>query len=244
MKKSQKKIPPAIQISNVTKKYVVHHEKPTFVEQLLKRSVQEEFIALNKISLSIFSGEKIGIVGANGSGKTTLLKLIAGITAPTSGSLQVKGQIVSLIDLEAGFNLELIGIENIYLNGLIIGMSRQEITEKLDSIIAFADIGSFIDAPLYTYSQGMKLRLGFSVAVHADPDILVLDEGIGVGDHDFHMKSKKKIEEFFMQGKTILIATHWLEFLRENCQKVLYLDKGKIKAFDKTAKVLKMFDFT
>lgn len=226
-KKRQKEI--AIELKNVTKHYVLHHEKPTFSERLVHRTKKEVFTALDDISLTIYKGEKVGIIGKNGAGKTTLLKIIAGITTPNSGSIKTKGKIVSLIDLEAGFHPDLTGEENIYLNGLIIGMSKREIKQKINEIIEFADIGQFIDAPMYTYSAGMKLRLGFSVAVHADPDILILDEGITAGDQDFQEKSMKKINEFFKAGKTILVVTHWIEFLEKNVERIVWVDEHKVK---------------
>lgn len=228
MKKNTPKNLPIISLSNVTKKYQLHHEKPTFSEQILNKQRTEIFTALSDISIEFFKGEKIGIIGTNGSGKTTLLKIIAGITTPTSGKVHTVGRIVSLIDLEAGFHPELTGEENIFLNGLIVGMNKKEIKNKFKDIVNFADIGKFIDAPLYTYSEGMKLRLGFSIAVHADPDILILDEGISVGDENFQKKSSGKISEFFKLGKTIIVVTHWLEFLEKNCTKILWLEKGKI----------------
>jgi ABC-type polysaccharide/polyol phosphate transport system ATPase subunit len=227
MKKKNKEI--AIQLSHVTKTYELHHEKPTFAEKMIHRQTKETFTALNDISLTIYKGEKVGIIGANGSGKTTLLKIIAGITTPNKGRVKTKGKIVSLIDLEAGFHPDLTGIENIYLNGLVIGMSKKEVIEKLDQIIEFADIGNFIDAPLYTYSAGMKLRLGFSIAVHADPDILILDEGISAGDQSFQKKSGEKIEEFFKANKTILVVSHWIEYLEKHVNRVLWIEKSRVK---------------
>jgi len=143
--------------------------------------------------------------------------------------------VVSLIDLEAGFNPELTGEENIYLNGLVIGMRRKEIEKVFKKIVAFADIGKFIDAPLYTYSQGMKLRLGFSVAVHANPDILILDEGMAVGDEEFRGKSGERIKQFFNEGKTILIAMHWQEYLEKSCSCLLYMRGGEIEKITKTS---------
>lgn len=227
MKKKNKKV--AIYLKNISKEYILHHEKPTFMEQLLKKGKNESYMALNSLDLTIFKGEKVGIIGPNGSGKTTLLKIIAGITTPTSGIVQTHGKVVSLIELTAGFHPDLTGEENIFLNGLIIGMSRQELRKKFKKIVAFADIGQFIDAPLYTYSEGMKLRLGFSVAVHANPDILILDEGITVGDADFQKKSGDKIEEFFRKKKTILVVTHWVEFLAKHCQKIILVKNGEIQ---------------
>jgi len=149
----------AIKLTNVSKKYIVRHEKPTLVEKLINGK-KEEFWALKDINLEIKRGEKIGIIGPNGSGKTTLLKLITGISSPTSGTIERNGEIISLIDLEAGFHPDLTGIQNIYLNGMIIGMNKTEINSKLKKIIDYADIGRFIDVPLFTYSEGMKFRSG------------------------------------------------------------------------------------
>jgi ABC-type polysaccharide/polyol phosphate transport system ATPase subunit len=219
----------AIELEGVSKMYTIHHEKPTLVEHLIKGK-SEEFYALHDIHLTIKKGERVGIIGPNGSGKTTLLKIIAGITSPTNGMVTANGAIVSLIDLEAGFHPDLTGIENVYLNGMLLGMKKQEIKRTLRSIIAFADIQQFIDVPLFTYSEGMKLRLGFAVAVHANPDILILDEGLSVGDRDFQKKSQVKIQEFFRKGKTILVVTHWLDFVRRNCNRIVILRKGSVAA--------------
>ncbi len=218
-----------IDIHHVTKKYTLHHQKPTFSEQILKGFHSEQFTALNDLSLEIERGEKIGIIGKNGSGKTTLLKVIAGISTPTTGSVKTKGRIVSLIDLEAGFHPDLTGEENIYLNGLIIGMTKKEIIAQFSDIVEFAGIGKFIDTPLYTYSQGMKLRLGFAIAIHANPDTLILDEGISAGDDNFQKKLSQRIKSLFKQKKTIIVVSHWLEFLEENCNKIIWVDSGKIK---------------
>lgn len=218
----------AIQLRQVTKRYILHHEKPTFAEQVLYRKNKEIFTALDAIDLTIYKGQKVGIVGPNGSGKTTLLKLISGITTPTHGQILTQGKVVSLIDLEAGFHPDLTGEENIFLNGLVIGMGKEEIKSRFSEIVAFADIGGFIDAPLYTYSEGMKLRLGFSIAVHANPDILILDEGITAGDSSFQKKSGQKIEEFFAQKKTILVVTHWLDFIRQHCNRIITMEQATI----------------
>lgn len=215
----------AIRLSHITKRYTIHHEKPTLIERLT-RGKDEEFWALRDVNLTIRKGERVGIIGPNGSGKTTLLKIIAGITTPTAGTIETHGNIISLIDLEAGFHPDLTGIQNVYLNGMLLGMSKKEIARQLPDIIAFADIGSFIDAPLFTYSQGMKLRLGFSVAVHASPDILILDEGLSVGDGEFQKKSQVKIQDFFKKGKTIVIVTHQMDFITKTCRRVLRIQNG------------------
>jgi ABC-type polysaccharide/polyol phosphate transport system ATPase subunit len=229
MKKSKKHI--AIQLKNISKHYEVHFEKPTLSERFFRRSKKEVFTSLKNISLTIYQGEKVGIVGRNGAGKTTLLKIITGITNANKGKVLTNGRIVSLIDLEAGFHPDLNGKENIFLNGLVIGMTKKEIERKFDQIVEFADIGRFINAPMYTYSSGMKLRLGFSVAIHSDPDILVLDEGIGAGDSSFQIKTQNKVDELFNEGKTILMVSHWIPKLREICTKCLWIESKKIYKF-------------
>ncbi len=218
-----------IQLSGVSKKYELHHEKPTMVEKFV-HGRNETFWALKDIELTVKKGEKIGIIGANGSGKTTLLKIITGITTPTTGSVSVRGKIVSLIDLEAGFHADLNGYDNIFLNGMLLGMSKQEIASKLHEIVAFADIRQFVDASLFTYSEGMKLRLGFAVAVHADPDILILDESISVGDREFRKKSLDKIKELIRKDKTVLFVSHWMDFLKHTCNHIVVLKNGQIHA--------------
>lgn len=215
----------AIELIDIVKTYQVHHEKPTFSEQIIRRHKKETFTALDHLNLTIFKGEKVGIEGRNGAGKTTMLKIIAGITTPDSGKVITNGKVVSLINLEAGFHPELTGEENIFLNGLLLGLSKNEIKKNFKSIVNFADIGSFIDAPLYTYSSGMKLRLGFAIAIHSNPDILLLDEGIIVGDANFQKKVETYINKIFKQEKTILIVSHWREFLEKNCQRIITIQK-------------------
>lgn len=217
----------AVELKNINKTYILHHEKPTFTEKLIGNS-KEEFVAIKNLNLKIFQGEKVGIIGSNGSGKTTLLKIMAGITTPTSGNVKVSGKAVSLIELTAGFHQDLSGEENIFLNALILGISKKEIKQKYQSIIDFADVGKFIDSPLYTYSEGMKLKLGFSIAIHADPDILLLDEGIMAGDANFQKKSGEKIEEFFRKNKTIIVVSHWLHYMHQHCERIIWIDKGEI----------------
>ena len=218
----------AVQLTNVSKRYTIHHEKPTLVEHLINGRT-ESFWALKNINLTIKKGEKVGIIGPNGSGKTTLLKIISGITFPTSGRVETFGKTISLIDLEAGFHPDLTGYQNIFLNAMVLGMKRKEIESKIKDIISFADIGKFIDVHLFTYSEGMKLRLGFSIAVHAEPEILILDENMSAGDANFHQKAQAKIQEFFKSGKTIIIVSHWLDYVRENCERVVLLRKGIVE---------------
>jgi ABC-type polysaccharide/polyol phosphate transport system ATPase subunit len=217
----------AIRLINISKKYTIHHEKPTLSERLLKGK-NEEFWALKNINITIKKGEKVGIIGPNGSGKTTLLKIFAGITTPTFGEIKMYGKIVSLIDLSAGFHPDLSGFDNIFLNGMLLGLKKDEITKKLTQIIKFADINQFIDAALFTYSSGMKLRLGFSISVHANPDILILDEELSVGDQQFQIKAQKKLQEIFSKGKTIIIVSHKMNFIEENCKRIIIINKGNI----------------
>jgi ABC-type polysaccharide/polyol phosphate transport system ATPase subunit len=233
----------AIQLTNVSKKYEIHHEKPTLVEKFVK-GPNETFWALKNITLTIKRGEKIGLIGPNGSGKTTLLKIIAGITTPTSGSVATYGKVVSLIDLEAGFHPDLTGYQNIYINGMILGMKKREIEKNISSIIDFADIRQFIDAPLFTYSSGMALRLGFAVAIHANPDILLLDEGFGVGDARFQRKSRKILLQFARSGKTIIVVSHWLDQIKNYTNRLVWFERGKIKQDDTTKVVSKYFYHT
>ncbi len=218
----------AVKLSGVSKKYTLHHEKPTLVENIFGKGENEEFWALRNINLTIYKGERVGIIGPNGSGKTTLLKIVTGITTPTSGKVFVKGKVVSIIELESGFHSELTGEENIYLNGLLLGMSKYEVRSKLKDIISFTDIGRFIDAPLYVYSTGMKLRLGFSIAIHSDPDILILDENIETGDQDFKIKSLRKIQQFVKGKKTIVLASHSMVAVSSITRRVVWIDKAKL----------------
>lgn len=217
----------AIRLENISKRYTIHHEKPTLVERLAKGK-DEEFRALENINLTVRKGEKVGIIGPNGSGKTTLLKIIAGITTPTGGTIETYGRIVSLIDLEAGFHPDLTGEQNIFLNGMLLGLNKNDIRRKIDAIIDFADIKQFIDIPLFTYSDGMRLRLGFAIAVYANPDILILDEGISIGDRNFQIKSEHAIGEILRRGKTILVSTHILWFIEQCCRRVLILKNGVV----------------
>ncbi len=229
----------AISLKGVSKKYILHHEKPTLVENIFKRGRKEEIWALKNINLEIKKGDKIGIIGDNGAGKTTLLKIITGITAPTTGKLEVNGRIAALIDLEAGFHPELTGEENTYLNGMLLGMSKKEIKKQFQSIVRFSGLGKFIDAPFYTYSSGMRLRLGFSIAIHSNPDILLLDEILAVGDQEFQKKSFEATQSFFKKGKTVVFISHNLPVVSRLCPTAFWLKNGELKMFGKTRKVVR-----
>lgn len=221
---------PAIELIGISKKYEIHHEKPTLVEAFVKGR-NETFWALKDINVTIQKGETVGIIGRNGSGKTTLLKIIAGITTPTTGSVRTSGKIVSLIDLEAGFHPDLTGVQNIFLNGLLLGIKRDDIVKNLRKIISYADIRQFIDIPLFTYSAGMKLRLGFSIAVHSNPDILLLDEGLSFGDENFTAKARQTLASKTFRNKTIVMVYHSPKLLLQQCPRALIVNSGSI-AFD------------
>ncbi len=238
MKNKKKAI---IKLKNVGKEYILHHEKPTFIENLVKKNYQKKFTALKDVSLSIYGGEKIGVIGLNGAGKTTLLKIIAEIAAPDSGTVKTSGKIASLISLEAGFHSELTGEENIFLNGMVIGMSRQEIRRKYKRIVEFANIGEFINMPLYTYSSGMQLRLGFAIAIHSEFDTLVLDESLAVGDKVFQHKIFSTILSLSKKGKTLVFASQDLETIKKYYDRVIWMHKGSIKMDGSSKKVTKAY---
>lgn len=192
---------------------------------------KKEFWALEDISFNLKKGDTLGIVGINGSGKSTLLRLITGIYPPDSGIIKIRGRVSALIAVGAGFHPNMSGLENIYLNGSILGMKKKEINKKLQSIIDFADIGDFLDAPVSTYSSGMRVRLGFAIAIHAEPDILLIDEVLAVGDFAFKNKCMRKIVELRKKDTTIIFISHNVEQVRLLCERVIVLDKGK-KIFD------------
>jgi ABC-type polysaccharide/polyol phosphate transport system ATPase subunit len=188
----------------------------------------ETFTALADVSFEVPAGSTFGVIGANGSGKSTLLKLLAGITRPTRGTLTVNGRISALIELGAGFHPEISGRENVYINGIMLGLNRREVEERFDEIVDFAEMRGFIDAPVKTYSSGMYMRLGFSVAIHVEPEVLLIDEVLAVGDEAFTRKCLDKIGEFRRRGRTILIVTHSLGLVEKMCDDVLWLRQGRV----------------
>jgi ABC-type polysaccharide/polyol phosphate transport system ATPase subunit len=190
----------------------------------------ERFEALKGVSFNVAAGRTFGIVGRNGSGKSTMLKLIAGIGRPTSGSVRVRGRVSALIELGAGFHPEISGAENVYINGMMLGLSKREIASRFDEIVAFAELKDFIDAPVKTYSSGMYMRLGFAVAIHVNPDVLLVDEVLAVGDEAFTHKCLDKFAEFRRRGRTILIVTHSLDLVTRFCDQALWLDGGLVRA--------------
>jgi ABC-type polysaccharide/polyol phosphate transport system ATPase subunit len=224
----------AIKITHLSKKFRRYHQKTSNIKYAVlnlfkgqKSSPYEEFYALKNINMNIQQGETVGIIGENGSGKSTLLKLIARIIFPDEGEISTRGTIATLIELGAGFHNELSGRENIYVNASLLGFRKKEIDEKIEEIIDFSGLKNFIDNPIKTYSSGMYLRLGFSIAINVDPDILLIDEILAVGDENFQKKCFERIEEFKDKGKTILIVSHDLNVIERMCDRVFLIDDGK-----------------
>jgi ABC-type polysaccharide/polyol phosphate transport system ATPase subunit len=229
---------PAIELTDVTKIYRRYGGKQfaTLKSALLQRSIlrdlrpSETFPALNGVSFVVPRGSTFGVIGKNGSGKSTALKLVAGITKPTSGSVRVEGRISALIELGAGFHPEISGRENVFINGIMLGLTKREIQNRFDEIVDFAELREFIDAPVKTYSSGMYMRLGFAVAINVDPDVLLVDEVLAVGDEGFTHKCLDKFSEFRRRGKTILLVTHSLNLIERFCDEAVWLDAGQKKA--------------
>lgn len=223
-------------VSKVYRRYAYRRQFATLKSALLKGSLvsdlgpDETFLAVSRVSLQIPEGCAYGIVGRNGSGKSTMLKLIAGITKPTSGAVRVTGRISALIELGAGFHPEISGRENVFINGVMLGLTKREITRRFDEIVEFAELEDFIDAPVKTYSSGMYLRLGFAVAVHVDPDVLLVDEVLAVGDEGFSLKCIDKFSEYKRRGKTIVLVTHGLGMVERFCDEAMWLDAGAARA--------------
>lgn len=234
-----------IKVENVSKIYKMYNDpKDRFREVVQKgrKKYGRDHYALNDVSFEVKEGELLGIIGVNGSGKSTLLKIITGVLKPTKGRVTVNGKISALLELGAGFNPEYTGVENIYFNGLVMGFSRKEMDEKVQGIIEFADIGEFIDQPVKTYSSGMLVRLAYAVAVSIEPDILIVDEALAVGDVYFQMKSMSKMEELFRKGKTVIFVSHDTASVRKLCNTAIYLDKGKIIARGTAKEVVDLYE--
>lgn len=230
----------AISIRDVVKQYKVRHEKGrTLKEAFLRQGIYSETInALNHVSFEVPPGSTMGLIGSNGSGKSTILKLIAGTSKPSSGEVEVCGRVSALLELGAGFHPDFTGRENVYLDGIIMGLSRSDIEERFNDIVAFAEMEEFIDAPAKTYSSGMFMRLAFSVAISVDPDILLIDEVLAVGDESFQRKCLKRINEFKAQGKTLLFVSHSMDAVRDLCDEAVWLDRGQVRATGDTQEVI------
>ena len=220
----------AISVNDVSKMYKLYDNPMDRLKESLglsRKKKYKEHYALNHVSFQVHKGETVGIIGTNGSGKSTILKIITGVLSPTGGEVSVNGRISALLELGAGFNGEYSGLENVYLNGSMIGFSREEIDAKLQSILDFADIGEFIHQPVKTYSSGMFVRLAFAVAINIDPEILIVDEALSVGDVFFQAKCYRKFEEFKEMGKTIWFVSHDLSSIGKYCDRVVLLNKGE-----------------
>jgi ABC-type polysaccharide/polyol phosphate transport system ATPase subunit len=231
-------VTPAIELRNVTKVYRRYggRQFATLKSALLQRSIlrdlspTETFPAVQELSFAVAPGVTYGVIGRNGSGKSTALKLVAGITKPTSGTVHVQGRVSALIELGAGFHPEISGRENVFINGIMLGLSKREVARRFDEIVEFAELEEFIDAPVKTYSSGMYMRLGFAVAIHVDPDVLLVDEVLAVGDEGFTHKCLDKFAEFRRRGRTVLLVTHSLGVVERFCDEALWIDGGRARA--------------
>jgi len=238
--------PVVIRLEDVTQRFRVIHERPDTLRELFSKFLRQrvsyhDFEAVKTVSLEVPRGQMLGLIGRNGSGKSTLLKIIAGVYRPNAGQVHVHGSIAPLIELGAGFHHELTGRENILLNGLLMGYSREAMRSREQRIIEFADVGEFIDAPIKQYSSGMHMRLAFAVATEVDPDILIVDEILGVGDTPFQQKCFARIRGFRNAGKTILFVSHDLEKIVQHCDRVLLLNQGSVIADGEPTEVVDIY---
>jgi ABC-2 type transport system ATP-binding protein/lipopolysaccharide transport system ATP-binding protein len=235
---------PAIVVEGVSKRFRLYSDRPTSLKERfvrLKGAVYEDFWALKDITLAIPEGSTFGLIGHNGSGKSTLLRLMAGIHRPTSGRVTVEGRVSALLELGAGFHPELTGRENIYLNGSILGLTRRDLSAKIDDIIEFAGLGQFIDSPVKLYSSGMFVRLGFAIAVHVNPRILLVDEVMAVGDEEFQRRCFDYLYRLKNDGATIVVVTHSLNIIQSMCDRAAWLDHGSLKAAGDAADVIHQY---
>jgi ABC-2 type transport system ATP-binding protein len=236
----------AVHLEAVSVRYRVPSERVrTFKEYFIRRLKGEvqmrTFWALQDVALNVYRGEVFGLVGVNGAGKSTLLKVVARVLRPTKGRVIVRGRVAPLLELGAGFHPELTGTENIYLNGALLGFSHREMQDKYNEIVDFAELGQFINAPIRTYSSGMYARLGFSVATASDPDVLIVDEVLSVGDEAFQKKCADRIETFRMRGAAILLVSHSMASIEAMCQRAAWLDRGIIKVVGEPAQVIRAY---
>jgi ABC-2 type transport system ATP-binding protein len=236
----------AVHLETVSVRYRVPSERVrTFKEYFIRRLKGEvqmrTFWALQDVTLNVYRGEVFGIVGVNGAGKSTLLKVVARVLRPTKGRVIVRGRVAPLLELGAGFHHELTGKENIFLNGALLGFSHREMQEKYDQIVDFADLGQFINAPIRTYSSGMYARLGFSVATASEPDVLIVDEVLSVGDEAFQKKCMERIEAFRLRGAAILLVSHNMASIETMCQRAAWLDRGTLKVIGEPVQVIRAY---
>ncbi|MCX5933616.1 MAG: ABC transporter ATP-binding protein, partial [Pseudanabaena sp. LacPavin_0818_WC45_MAG_42_6] len=252
-----------IRVENLSKKYIIGHQKQerhTSFRDVLSNGAKslwqgltcdrkansddlsEEFWALKDVSFEIKQGDRVGIIGRNGAGKSTLLKILSRITEPTAGKISIRGRVASLLEVGTGFHPELTGRENIYLNGAILGMDRSEIKKKFDEIVAFAEVEKFLDTPVKRYSSGMYVRLAFAVAAHLEPEILIVDEVLAVGDAQFQKKCLGKLEDVAeKEGRTVLFVSHQMASIQKLCQRSIWLDHGEVIDIDTTQRVVNKY---
>ncbi len=234
----------AIEIDDVTKRFRLYHEKMTSAkERIIKfgRVSYEDFYALRNVSFTVEEGQTTGLLGHNGSGKSTLLKCVAGTIRPTTGSIRTRGRVAALLELGAGFHPELTGRENMYLNGSILGFSKSDVDRIFDDVVDFAEIAPFIDMQVKHFSSGMTARLGFALAIHVDPDILLVDEVLAVGDEAFQRKCLEQVRHMQSEGRTILVVSHVPDLVRQTCEKSAVLDRGELIAFDDPGPAIRAF---
>ncbi len=234
----------AIVAENISKVFRLHENQADSIkERIIRmgRSRHRDFQALQPLDLTVATGETVGILGHNGSGKSTLLKCISGILKPTTGSIRLRGRLASLLELGAGFHPDLTGRENVFINAAFLGISRKEIARRLDDIVEFAELAEFIDEPVKHYSSGMYVRLGFAVAINVDPDILLVDEVLAVGDEVFQRKCLDRVRQFQQEGRTILVVTHAADIVRQVCQRAIVLDHGTVVADAKPGEAIRVF---
>jgi lipopolysaccharide transport system ATP-binding protein len=245
---------PIVSVKGVSKRYIIGHRAHNShtlrdvmagsIKNLLNRDAkvrQEEFWALRKVDFEVFKGETLGIIGSNGAGKSTILKILSRIIEPTEGEVKIQGRVASLLEVGTGFHPELTGRENVFFNGSVLGMSREEIIKRFDEIVAFSEIGKFIDTPVKFYSSGMYVRLAFAIAAHLDPDVLIIDEALAVGDVNFQQKCIDKMRDSARSGKTVLFVTHSMNIVEEICDRAVFLKNGKVEMIGDTSKVVSTY---
>lgn len=236
---------PIIQIHNVTKTYNLYEKPADRLKEALsivRHSYHKEHHALKNVNLDICKGESVGIIGTNGAGKSTLLKMITGVLKPTEGTIAVNGKISALLELGAGFNMEYTGIQNIYLNGTMMGYSKEEIKKRVPAIVEFADIGEFVEQPVKTYSSGMFARLAFAVAINVEPEILIVDEALSVGDTRFQVKCIDKMKELKRMGTTILFVSHATEQIKRFCTRAIWMEHGSVKMDGESSQIVDLYE--
>ena len=237
---------PTIQATDISKIYRIYDNKKDRIKETFSFCKHKEYgrnhYALNNVSFDMYEGELLGVIGANGCGKSTLLKIITGVLTPTTGSVIVRGKISSLLELGAGFNPDYTGMENIYFNGMVMGFSKAEMEKRVDDIVAFADIGEYIHQPVRTYSSGMYVRLAYAAAICIEPDILIVDEALAVGDAFFQMKAISRMQDLFQKGKNVIFVSHDTGSVKSMCTKALYLEKGAVVAYGPAKDVVEMYE--